>query len=151
VTEGEIPVAIRDQLEGLARQMGPSANEGPRGLLPADAQRMRTWALWQVKHWASGDNPVEHEELAAIRAIRTGSEHPLGDLPLVVIRRGVHDGGEARFVEEHRVDQEAVARMSRRGRVIVAERSGHHVQLEQPELVIAAIREVLDASRSLRP
>ena len=150
VVPADIPPAIRTQLEGFARQMAPSANEGPRALLPEEARRMRTWALWQVKHWAGGDNPFEHEELAAIRATRTGAEHPLGDLPLVVIRRGVGDG-DARLDADHRAAQETVARMSRRGRVVVAERSGHHVQLEQPEVVVAAIREVFDAARSLRP
>ena len=146
VKEADIPPAIRSQLEGFARERGPSANDGPRALLPADARRMRSWALGQVKHWASGDNPFEHEELAAIRAVRTGSEHPLGELPLLVITRGVADDSPE-LEAEHRREQEATARMSRRGRLIVAERSGHHVQLEQPDLVVAAIREALAATR----
>ena len=36
-----------------ARQRSPTANEPPRDKLPVDAQRMRTWALSQVKHYAT--------------------------------------------------------------------------------------------------
>lgn len=33
--------------------------------------------------------------------------------------------------------------MSRRGRLVVATRSGHHVQLTEPELVVRVIQDVL--------
>jgi pimeloyl-ACP methyl ester carboxylesterase len=32
---------------------------------------------------------------------------------------------------------------------VIAEESGHHIQLEQPELVIEAIREVVEAAQEL--
>jgi hypothetical protein len=35
--------------------------------------------------------------------------------------------------------------MSGKGKLIVAEHSGHHVQLQEPELAVAAIREVVSA------
>ena len=35
--------------------------------------------------------------------------------------------------------------MSRKGKLIVAEHDGHHIQLQEPELVVASIREVLFA------
>ena len=37
--------------------------------------------------------------------------------------------------------------MSRNGKLIIATRSGHHVQLDEPELVIKAIRDALAAAR----
>jgi pimeloyl-ACP methyl ester carboxylesterase len=40
-----------------------------------------------------------------------------------------------------------MAAMSRNGNLIVATRSGHHVQLDEPELVIKAIRDALAAAR----
>jgi pimeloyl-ACP methyl ester carboxylesterase len=125
-------------------------NGGVRSKLPPDAQRMRAWALAHIGHILAGVNPVEHEELAALRAERTKSEHPLGDLPLVVITRGVPDesGPNAVALEaEHRKDHTAVATMSRRGKLVVATNSGHHVQLEEPELVVSAIRDVVAAGR----
>ena len=36
-------------------------------------------------------------------------------------------------------------RLSTRGKLVIAERSGHHVQLDQPELVAQAVTEVLTA------
>jgi|GEM_PF-6570641 len=35
--------------------------------------------------------------------------------------------------------------MSLKGKLIVAGHSGHHIQLQEPELVVASIREVLFA------
>ena len=40
--------------------------------------------------------------------------------------------------------QDALARRSTRGRHIVASHSGHWVPLDEPELVIAVIREMVD-------
>jgi pimeloyl-ACP methyl ester carboxylesterase len=34
------------------------------------------------------------------------------------------------------------------GRLVVAERSGHYIQLERPQLVLDAIAEVLTAART---
>jgi hypothetical protein len=51
------------------------------------------------------------------------------------------------FEEEHRRDHAAIAAMSRNGKLVIARHSGHHVQLDEPELVIKSIREVLAAVR----
>jgi pimeloyl-ACP methyl ester carboxylesterase len=147
---GDIPPRIMEQIRAGVAQVSRDPNGGVRSKLPPDAQRMRAWALAHIGHILAGVNPVEHEELAALRAERTKSEHPLGDLPLVVITRGVPDesGPNAVALEaEHRKDHTAVATMSRRGKLVVATNSGHHVQLEEPELVVSAIRDVVAAGR----
>ena len=148
--ESDIPPAAMDRIRAGLRQASERANEPPRDRLPPEAQRMRTWALGQVGHVVAAVNPFEAEELAALRAERAKGEHPLGGLPLVVITRGVseEEGPDGRaFAEEHRRDHAAMAALSRSGRLVVSERSGHHVQLEEPELVISVIREVLAAAR----
>jgi hypothetical protein len=48
--------------------------------------------------------------------------------------------------EEHRNDNAALAKLSRSGRQKIAPKSGHHVQLDEPELVINSIREVVEAA-----
>jgi pimeloyl-ACP methyl ester carboxylesterase len=141
---------ILEQIKAGVAQVSRDPNGGPRDRLPADAKRMRVWALAHIGHILAGVNPVEHEELAALRAERMKSEHPLGDLPLVVITRGVPDEtgpNAAAMEEEHRKDHAMIAALSRRGKLVVAERSGHHVQLEEPELVVSAIREMVAARR----
>jgi len=146
----DIPPGALSQMKAGAEKDVKRANEPPRDKLPTDAQHMRTWALARVEHVAAAVNQFGDEELAGLRAERMKSEYPLGDLPLIVLTRGLSekDGpdGEA-FAEEHRRDHTAIAAMSRQGKLIVATRSGHHVQLDEPELVIKAIRDVLAAVR----
>jgi pimeloyl-ACP methyl ester carboxylesterase len=150
VHEADIPLGVLAQLQAAARENASRANEAPRNKLPMDAQRMRSWTFAQVKHWAQGDNPVEAEELAQLRDERTKVEFPYGDMALVVLTRGISDetGPDSKALEqEHRADHAAVAKLSRRGQLVVATRSGHHVQIDEPELVIGAIRGVLSAAK----
>jgi pimeloyl-ACP methyl ester carboxylesterase len=65
---------------------------------------------------------------------------PLRDLPLVVISSGDQTPDVA-------ASHQALARMSSRGRRVVAANSRHWVQFDEPELVIETIREVVSASR----
>ena len=146
----DIPPRIMEQIRAGVAQVSRDPNGGVRGRLPPDAQRMRAWTLAHIGHILAGVNPVEHEELAALRTERAKSEHPLGDLPLVVITRGVPDesGPNAAALEaEHRTDHTALATLSRRGKLVIATHSGHHVQLEEPDLVLTQIRDVVAAVR----
>jgi pimeloyl-ACP methyl ester carboxylesterase len=92
--------------------------------------------------------------LAAGRAAKITT---LGDIPLVVLSAGKSPisgvrGIPAEDVERmNRVFSEfpvELARLSPRGKRVLAEKSGHYIHVEQPELVIDAIREVVEASRA---
>lgn len=147
--EGDIPAAARAQIEAAAKRTAPTANEPPRDKLPADVQRMRTWVLSQVKHYAAYANPFEAEELALMIADRKSKEHPLGDIPLIVLTAGRPEyGPEKQALEDERTkDQAMLTTLSRKGKQIVAKGSGHHIQIEVPELVIESIRELITAAR----
>ena len=80
----------------------------------------------------------------------------LGDIPLVVIRHGrpvlplqgaitpeVSQAYERVWAQM----QDELAALSPQGRLVVAEGSGHGVQVDRPDVVIAAIRDVLAATR----
>jgi pimeloyl-ACP methyl ester carboxylesterase len=141
------PVALR-QMKAAAVEASRDANPDERKKLPVEAQQMRTWALGRWQHQAAASNPFELEELAALRADHARAMHPLGDMPLIVLTRGraEEEGAEAqKREEEHRNDHTALAALSTRGKLVIAERSGHHVQLDQPELVAQAVTEVLTA------
>jgi pimeloyl-ACP methyl ester carboxylesterase len=145
----EIPPVALSQMKAGAQQLASHPNEPPRDKLPIEAQRMRGWALGRVEHIAASVNPFEIEELADLRARRTATRYPLGDMPLVVLTRGVSEEGgpdSKAFEAEHRQDHTVIAQMSRNGKMIVAERSGHHIQLDEPQLVIETIRGVLAAA-----
>lgn len=75
------------------------------------------------------------------------------ELPLIVLGRGkpTPRGNNAHLTEEQfaawdriwRGFHEDLAKRSKRGQFRLAEQSGHFIQLEQPDLVIQAIRDVL--------
>jgi pimeloyl-ACP methyl ester carboxylesterase len=147
--ESDVPIAALSQMKAGAIAASQDANPGARTKLPAEAQRMRTWVLGRWQHSAAGVNPVELEELAALRADHAKTTHAFGDIPLIVLTRGIaeQDGPDARTIEEqHRKDHLALASLSTRGKLIIAERSGHHIQLDQPDLVSQSIAEIVTAS-----
>ena len=80
----------------------------------------------------------------------------LGDIPLVVIRHGrpvlplqgaITPEVSQAYEQVWAQMQDELAALSPRGRVVVAEGSGHGVQVDRPDVVIAAIRDVLAATR----
>lgn len=81
---------------------------------------------------------------------------PFGPLPVTALTAGkmsvpgvtpeVADGLHREWVKMHK---EIVAR-STRGRWILAEKSRHYIQRDQPDLVIKSVREMLDTIRSVR-
>ena len=149
IQEANIPPNVVAQLTQAAARFGPKANEESRAKLPPDAQRARTWVYGQIKHWAQSDNPYEPEELAGLRAERAANPHLYGDMPLIVLTRGMSEesGPDSKaFEAEHRTEHEAIARLSTNGRLIVAEKSGHHVQLDEPDLVVISIRDTVVAA-----
>ena len=93
---------------------------------------------------------------------RAAAARPLRPLPLVVVSHGrapeAATGPEGfppeTLAAQERVWQDlqaALAALLPGARRVVATASGHYVQLEQPELVIAAVREVVEAARRAPP
>jgi hypothetical protein len=112
---------------------------------------MRTWVLSRWQHLAAHVNPVEAEELAILREERARGGHPLGDMPLVVVTRGIPDedgpGGNVVELERRKKEHAELAKsLSRNARQVIAERSGHHIQVEAPEVVVTAVRDVITAA-----
>ena len=142
------------QAEMNRQVFGPPKIEPPFDRLPARARALRLWALSNPKLSAASDD-FWPEELRDLHEERARVKHPLGDLPLVSIvgaRAGpAPPGVEAeewrRLSEEKRRQKEALAGLSSAGRLVVAERSGHHVQLDEPALVVKVIRQVVGAAR----
>ena len=152
LTENDIPADALRQMNSGAASLVRGANNPPRNKLPPEAQRMRTWVLSRWQHLAAHVNPFEAEELALLRAERSEGVHPLGDMPLVVITRGIPDedgpGGSVVELERRKKEHAELAKsLSRRGRQVIAQRSGHHVQIEEPEVVVTSVRDVVTTTR----
>ena len=122
---------------------------GPFVKLPEAAQRLRLWVQSHPSCVAEGDDYLP-EELAAMFSNRRLNPQPLGNVPLVVIFGARVEEPPGVPLEEwrrERSDQMAdLSRLSLRGRVVTDERSGHHVHLDDPPIVIEAIRETLQQS-----
>jgi pimeloyl-ACP methyl ester carboxylesterase len=119
--------------------------EPPYDKLPADVQQLQLWAVGQPKHWAATSNDYGGEE--AERMYKTDqTAHPLGDMPLIVLSQDMSKRTDE-HAKVHMRTQEAMAHYSTQGRQIIVPGAGHHIQLEQPQVVVDAIREVLVAVR----
>jgi pimeloyl-ACP methyl ester carboxylesterase len=150
--ESDIPADAFKQMKAGATWLAKGANNPPRDKLPSDAQRMRSWVLSRWQHLAASVNPLEADELAMLRAERAEGRNPLGGKPLVVITRGIADedgpGGNVAELERRKKEHAELAKsLSRNGKQVIAERSGHHVQLEEPEVVVKGVRDVIAAVR----
>lgn len=73
-------------------------------------------------------------------ALAGAAKAGLGDRPLLVLTA-------ARPSPDRLRDQEEVARLSSRGRVVVSGKSGHWIPFDEPALVVEAVREVISSVR----
>ncbi|NTU62098.1 MAG: alpha/beta hydrolase [Chloroflexi bacterium] len=120
------------------------ARETYRGLTSADAKCV---AAIREEYGAYEDH------FAAMRAAHITA---LGDIPLIVLSHGKTQqipglSAEVSREFEQISDQLHVelTAQSPNGKRIIAEQSGHYIQLDQPDLVIDAIREVVEAVRPI--
>lgn len=110
--------------------------------------------LWLADIGAAQDGPapplpgklvdVGGDEALALRAERQNVTHALIDLPLVVVTRGLPVTGPmaAQREAERKQHQTELASLSTSGRQITAVNSGHHIQIDEPAVVVEAIRDV---------
>jgi pimeloyl-ACP methyl ester carboxylesterase len=77
-----------------------------------------------------------------------------GDLPLIVLSRGLQEPNpliseidNQKMWEVMQEWQSELVGLSSQGKQVIAEQSGHNIQLDQPDLVIEAIREILHVIR----
>ena len=120
-----------------------SDEDDPFKKLPASADKAYQWTQ-TLPRFDDVDDP--DEPLATVQAATRG-QFPLDSKPLVLVaaRRGGHMGQDT---EKGKTIRSKILSLSRESRLVYAS-SGHHVQLEKPDTVIAAVREIMD--RAHRP
>jgi pimeloyl-ACP methyl ester carboxylesterase len=153
VSDKALSVEERQQLEDFLKQIGPPKIEPPFDRLPLPIQQVRLWALAQPQHYAADNDPYWGEEFAEIYAARKTHEYPLGDTPLIVLTRGKSEYPDTEEGKQLNADRKRMQldllKLSRNSKQIIATTSGHHIQLDDPELVIDAVRQLVDSSRRL--
>jgi pimeloyl-ACP methyl ester carboxylesterase len=139
---GLLALAPRLYPEQLLAMAPEEDRETYRGILSADAK-----CLTAIRE-EYGAYP---DHFAAIQAAHITS---LGDIPLIVLSHGQTQQAPGLSAEANREFEQTwqqlqveLAAQSSNGKRIVAEKSGHYIHLEQPELVIDAIREAVEAAR----
>ena len=142
----ELIIATKDHLTTPAE----GALEAPLDRLPAAAQLIWRWAqslpIGRMGQRAELD--WSPEELARFHQERIGHRATLGRIPLIVLARteGGYPSGmqiSADSLErERRALQSDLAALSSNGQLRYAAHSGHNIHLEDPDFVVAAIREV---------
>lgn len=93
---------------------------------------------------------VEFEALDRLPAEmkRPGGFGDLGDLPLIVVRRGKTEQPPSQEDVRHQLVQENMAGLSTNSALTVAQNSGHTIPLDEPGVVADAVRRMLDALRT---
>jgi pimeloyl-ACP methyl ester carboxylesterase len=165
-------VLVAHSLGGLFARLYASTYPGTvAGIVLVDAWQEDLPELLAADQWKAyvelatppppglaGYTELEVIDFAAASAAmqRAAMAHPLRDLPLVIISRAKPvalppdipaafspDAFEAAW----RAGQDRLARLAPDARRIIAVNSDHYVQLSEPELVIAAVRRVVEAVR----
>ena len=144
----------KKQAEFNLQVFGAPKIEAPFDKLPPDVQKIRLWALSNPKLSAATDD-FWPEELQAMYAARRVNPSPLSNKPLIVLIAGTSDNPPSgvsaeewtRLVDEKRQEKMNMVNLSRNHALMVAERSGHHIQLDEPELVVRAIERVVESVR----
>ena len=128
----------------------------PPDRLPADVQRAWRAAQGQPLYrmaWAA-EMDWSPEELARLHDERLTNRRSLGGLPLIVLARtsGGYERGLAISADslerERRYYAADLAALSSNGQLVFAKASGHNIHIEEPDLVVDAIRRVLQRARA---
>ena len=148
-----------DQFESNFKASGGSTIRAPFDKLPGSVQAIRLHFLSQPPRAGGGGLPWLAEELRDLFAERAKAPYQLGNVPLVVVLPkagygkpppGIEDGEWKRVMDEKRQQKIDFTNLSHNSKVIVAANSGHHIQLDEPQVVIDAVRMVVDSSRRHR-
>jgi pimeloyl-ACP methyl ester carboxylesterase len=143
-----------NMLNLLGKALGEKALPPTVHKLPSDMAPMYIAAGFQPKCWQTS-----LDELAACpesdRQLSAVSD--LDDIPLAVIRHGIPEmfarmtAAQAEQAEQvWQALQMELANQSSNSRLLVAEKSGHRIQIDQPDFVVAVIHQMVEDIRNKR-
>ncbi len=125
-------------------------------VLPPAEQKLQLWAQSQSEIQDAEDSQREWSEEYFARWLATSQNGTLGSMPLIVLTRaegGFQDGASdvsAAQMEQERVQGQAKLALLSTNSKQVKVHSGHNMELEAPDEVSAAIREMVNAVRHPR-
>jgi pimeloyl-ACP methyl ester carboxylesterase len=105
--------------------------------LPLTVRPMLRWVWTQPRFFDALGSQIEH---VCASASMIDPEPDYGDLPLVTISATIASDSRRRL-------QDRLASRSSRGRHIIARNSGHWIPLDEPDIITAAVRDVVTSAR----
>jgi pimeloyl-ACP methyl ester carboxylesterase len=142
------------EMEEMWKMMGGEPKtEPPFDRLPKKFQEQRIWAMHQPKVLLADNGSYWADEFAAMYA---DSLYSLGNKPIYVLSSGrdafsKNADSTMRAIWLEKLEQkEKMANLSTNSKHIITTKSGHEIHLEEPELVITAIKDVINAVRTGR-
>lgn len=139
------------ELEDFWKMAGEPKTYHPFDKLPIKLQEARIWALRQPKLLLADNGSYWAEEFAAMYS---DSLYSLGNKPIYVLSSGKDafsektDSTMKAIWLEKLMQKEKMANLSSNSKHLITTKSGHEIHLEEPELVINAIKEVIRAVRT---
>lgn len=113
--------------------------DSPYQRLPLHIQEIRLWAIKQLNYYAVNDNDYYIEEAALLFNERKRHLYQLNEKPLLILTQGITN-------DTSRINKnKELLTLSHNSKQIVDKKSGHHIQLEDPDLLVTAIKQVFDA------
>jgi pimeloyl-ACP methyl ester carboxylesterase len=141
-------------IQEMWKMTGEPKTEPPFDKLPRKFQEQRIWAMRQPKFLLADNGAYWADEFEAMYA---DSLYSLGNKPIFVLSSGRDafskntDSAMKAIWLEKLEQKERMANLSTNGKHIITTRSGHEIHLEEPKLVINAIREVISAVKTGKP
>jgi len=130
-----------DGFKQFREWVGSPKIEAPFDKLPEPIQKLRLWAMSLPQSNVTDFNPYDAEECLLLFADRIRMEHPLGNKPLVVLSR--------KSDEKERMERQRQLRdLSSNSAFAVSDFPVHEIQLAQSDLVVRAVRAVLESVKT---
>ena len=141
--------------QAMTRSSAQPKIGAPFDKLPLEIQQIRLWAVSQPNYNPARISEFDFigEEIASIYEERLKLRQSLGDMPLIVLSRGVNEYPDKdevvnkRLIEDHERLQVDLTTLSSNNKQIIAKTSGHHIQLDDPGSVTDAVKQVVNAAR----
>src|SRR2546425_2814232 len=130
-----------DGFKQFREWVGSPKIEAPFDKLPEPIQKLRLWAMSLPQSNVTDFNPYDAEECVLVFADRIRMEHQRGTKPLVVLSR--------KSDEKERMERQRQLRdLSSNSAFAVSDFPVHEIQLAQPDLVVRAVRAVLESVKT---
>ena len=137
----------------LGKLMGKKAAPPIVMKLPPEIQPIYLEVGFQPKYFQSN---LDELAASAESDMQLNATSSLGNIPLTVIRHGIPDLFASMPTEQAKQSEQIwqelqadLAKLSSNSQMLVAEKSGHGIQIDQPGLVVDAIRQMVETIRRI--